>query len=229
MKYQFSLTLSHRNQKLGWIYLVFELLLLPSILVLLGAAVGITSDAVLNCIYYVINFIACLLLFYPLLHHSIKNALAQPGNTLTTAAVGFVLFELVNLVIGFLITAFQPDFSNVNDSAVATLVHDTPLPMMISIGFLVPVAEECLFRGLLFVPLYRKKTWAAYALSVLFFAAIHVVGYINLYSMDVLALCFIQYIPAGLVLCWALAKTDSLITPILIHSAVNFLSILTMR
>lgn len=229
MKYEFSLSLPHKSQKLGWIYLAFELFLLPSLLIMLGSAAGITSDAVLNCIYYIVNFIVCLLLFYPLLHHSVKNAMKQPENVLLTAGIGFILFQLANIAIGYLISAFMPDFSNVNDSAVAVLVYESPLLMLICVGFLVPVAEECLFRGLLFVPVYRRKPLAAYALSVLFFAAIHVVGYIGLYPMHILALCFIQYLPAGLVLCWALAKTDSMVTPILIHSAVNLFSILTLR
>ncbi len=229
MKHEFTLSLSSRNQKLGWAYLMFELLILPSILFTFGAAIGITSDAVLNCIYYVINFIVCLLLFHSLLRHSMQNAAAHPSNTLITAGFGFILFQLANLLIGSLIITLIPEFSNVNDSAVVTMVNETPLPMLICVGFLVPVAEECLFRGVLFVPLYRKSAWKAYVLSVLFFAAIHVVGYIGLYPIKILAACYLQYIPAGLVLCWALAKTDSLVTPILIHCAVNLFSILTLR
>ncbi len=229
MNDQFTLSLPRKSQKLGWIYLAFELFLLPVLLTTLGMMTGITSEAYLNCIYYAVNFIVCLILFYPLLRHSVKNALAHPGITVITAAIGFALFQVANIAIGYLISAFVPDFSNVNDSAVAELVYEAPLPMLLSVGFLVPVAEECLFRGLLFVPVFRKKALAAYALSVLFFAAIHVVGYVGLYPAGILALCFVQYIPAGLILCWSLAKTDSLVTPILIHSAVNLFSILTLR
>lgn len=229
MKHDFTLTLPSLNQKLGWTYLIFELFLLPSILYSLAAAAGIVSDALLNCIYYVINFVVCLILFWPLLRRSVSNAVKKPGSILLTAVIGYLFFQLSSFVIGYLIISISPDFANVNDAAVAELVYAFPLPMLLCVAFLVPVAEECLFRGLLFAPLYRKKPAAAYALSVLLFAAVHVIGYIGSYSPVTLILCFVQYIPAGLALCWALAKTDSLITPILIHCAVNLLSVLTLR
>ena len=213
MKQEFTLTLSLRRQKLGWAYLLFELLLLPSILFALGDALGITSHSLLNGIYYGINFFVCLPLFWQILSPSFRRFIHSPLPILATAAAGYL----------------DPGFSNVNDAAVGDLVRQSPYLMLICVGFLVPAAEECLFRGLLFAPLYPRRPAAAYGLSVLVFAAIHVMGYVGGYPLPTLALCFVQYLPAGLILCLSLAKTDSLVTPILIHCAVNLTGFLTLR
>ncbi len=229
MKHDFTLTLSPVNQKRGFVYLLFELLLLPGLLFSLGRAVGITSEATVNIIYHLINFAVCLILFHTMLHRSVHNALAHPVRILAVAVTGFIVFQLAGSLIGALLLYLYPDFSNVNDAAVASMVYEAPIPMLIGIGFLVPVAEECLFRGLLFAPVFHRSPPWAFALSVLVFAGIHVVGYIGLFPARILLLCFIQYLPAGLVLCWAMKATDSLIAPILIHSAINLFSLFHLR
>ena len=229
MKQEFTLTLSLRRQKLGWVYLLFELLLLPSILFALGDALGITSHSLLNGIYYGINFFVCLPLFWQILSPSFRRFIHSPLPILATAAAGYLVLRLCDLGLAALMGYLDPGFSNVNDAAVGDLIRQSPNLMLICVGFLVPAAEECLFRGLLFVPLYPRRPAAAYGLSVLVFAAIHVMGYVGVYPLPTLALCFVQYLPAGLILCLSLAKTDSLVTPILIHCAVNLTGFLTLR
>ena len=65
--------------------------------------------------------------------------------------------------------------------------------------------------------------------SVLAFAAIHVVGYIGLFDPVTLILCFVQYLPAGIILAAAYEKTDTIITPILIHIFINLIGIFVTR
>jgi len=63
---------------------------------------------------------------------------------------------------------------------------------------LVPVAEESLFRGLVFRPLYNRKPWMGYLASSLLFASIHVVGYIGRFDALTLLLCLVQPLQYGL-------------------------------
>ena len=154
---------------------------------------------------------------------------AHPLPLLASALAGFAVLFAADQAVGLLLRIAAPEFSNVNDQALGLMIRQNPPLMLICVGFLVPVAEECLFRGLLFVPAYGRNPRAAYALSVLFFAAVHIVGYIGLYPPATLALCFIQYLPAGLILCWSLARSNSLAAPILIHCAVNLTGFLTLR
>ena len=102
--------------------------------------------------------------------------------------------------------------------------------MCISMGeIMVPLAEECLFRGLIFTGLLGKNRNGAYLLSVLGFCAIHISGHLGSADVLTLAVCFLQYIPAGLVLAWSCERSGSLFAPILIHAAVNVGSLLALR
>lgn len=229
MKREFTLTLSLRRQKLGWAYLLFELLVLPMLLFAAGDAAGITSEVALNGIYYILNFIVCVVLFRQMLLQSLRNFAARPLPLLAAAAMGFAAVFAADRAMGLVLRMAAPEFANVNDQALGQMIRQAPGFMLLCVGFLVPVAEECLFRGLLFAPLYGKNPRGAYALSVLCFAAVHVLGYVGLYPASTLALCFLQYLPAGLALCLAMARTDSLAVPILIHCAVNLTGFLSLR
>ena len=94
---------------------------------------------------------------------------------------------------------------------------------------LVPPVEECFFRGLIFRNLYPKSKWAAYIVSILAFACIHIIGYIGRYSALELLLAVIQYLPAGLCLAWSYVRSDTIFAPILIHAAINYVGITRLR
>ena len=85
------------------------------------------------------------------------------------------------------------------------------------------------FRGLFFGSLYRRSKVLAYCLSVFVFALIHVLNYFGVYPVDLLCLCLLQYIPAGIFLAWAYEKSDSILCPILMHIVINAIGIFSMR
>ena len=86
-----------------------------------------------------------------------------------------------------------------------------------------------LTRGLVFGALHPRSRMLAYIVSTLFFSFIHVMGYIGSFSASVLLLCFLQYIPAGVMLAWAYEYSGSILAPILIHTAVNAIAIFSVR
>ena len=83
--------------------------------------------------------------------------------------------------------------------------------------------------GLIFRNLYGKSRWAAYIVSILVFAIIHIIGYIGKYSALELLMAVLQYLPAGLCLAWSYAKADTIFAPILIHAAINAGSIIALN
>ena len=116
-----------------------------------------------------------------------------------------------------------------NDNAIGTMVQENRALMILGAVVLAPVAEELLFRGVVFGGLFNRRPVMAYVLSTVCFSAIHVVGYIGLFSWDILALCFLQYLPAGICLAWSYARSGSILTPILIHTLVNAMGVAIMR
>lgn len=224
-----TLSLTKQETVFGWFYLGLELLILPVVLGTLGMLAGITSAAALNLIYYTLNALCCGWIFRRLLGQSLKTCRANPKALISATALGFLAYYAAALVVGILIRMVKPDFANVNDANVNGMIVQYPLLMFFAIVVLVPIAEESLFRGLIFVPLARRSAPAAYGVTCLAFAAVHVVGYIGSYDGLTLGLCFLQYLAPGAVLCWACKTADSLCAPMLIHALINAAAFLLTR
>ena len=124
---------------------------------------------------------------------------------------------------------FYPDFANVNDASIATMMGEHFVITAVGTVLLVPITEELLYRGVVFRGLYERSPRLAWVVSTAVFAFIHVMGFIGSADLMTICLCFIQYIPAALVLAWSYGKTDSILTPVLIHTAVNLVGILSLR
>ena len=180
-------------------------------------------------IYFAVSFLAVAVIFRRYLWRSAAQTLRQPGKVLGISVAGLILYWISNLCMSLFLAALGLNTPNVNDQSIAAMAADDFPLMFIGTVLLVPLAEETLYRGLLFGVLYRKNRLLGYGISTLFFCAIHVVGYAGSYPADVLFACFLQYIPAGLCLGWAYAKTDSIFAPILIHTMVNAMGILAVR
>ena len=214
----------------GWVYFVFELLALPSILQLLNARSGnMLSTAELNFSYFLINFIAILLIFHDYLGRNLAQVRLHPAYFCQAVILGLVAYWACNQAMGYLIGLIDGRFVNANDEAISGMTSSNFFLMAVGTVVLVPPVEECIFRGLIFRELYGKSPWAAYLVSIAAFAAIHILGYLNVYSPLELILSFLQYLPAGLCLAWSYVKCDTIFAPIVIHAAVNAVGIAAMR
>ena len=225
-----SVSISAQETTRGWGYLFFELFLLPGLLSALNGLLAVPlSSAELNFLFYSINFIVILIIFRKYLHASAKAALRSFWTVLQAAIVGLVAYEVSNYLVTHAITHFFPGFSNVNDASIAAMTHSSFPLMAIGIIFLVPLVEEVLYRGLIFKRLCAASQPAAYIVSITVFGAINVMGYVGNYSAGTLALCFVQYIPAGLWLAWTCRKADNILASAAVHAAVNAIGLYITR
>lgn len=221
---------SSRETLNGFLYLAFELLFLPSLLRWCNGQLSPSlSAAELNFVFYLLNFLAVLLIFHEFLGHNLKQLTQHPARLCQAVILGlaayFACFYAVNWAVGLL----DPSFSNYNDAAIADMSRGSYFLMLVGTVILVPPVEECFYRGLIFRNLYGKSRWAAYLVSMLAFAIIHILGYIGLYSPLSLVMALLQYLPAGLCLAWAYTKSGTIFAPIFIHACVNYLSIQKLR
>lgn len=225
-----SISMTRNEVRFGWLFLALQLLVLPVLLVLVNALLPVPlSNASLNFLMFVIDFGLALLIFHRFLLASARFSAAAPFRCLRFAAIGLILYYLATFLVGMFIQAVYPDFSNANDSSIHSMAQENYSLMLAGTVLLVPVTEETLYRGLVFRGLREKSRVAGYILSTLFFALIHVTGYMGAVSPTVLLLCLLQYIPAGICLAWAYEKADSIWTPILMHMAINQISMSYMR
>ena len=229
-KNTFSVPLTKHQFIGGYLYLAAEFLVIPTLLrYLIDTFFQGASDATVNFLYYLINFCAVWLIFRGFLTRNLGILRNHFLRFLGCALLGLTLYWASSIVMTNLTYALMPEFTNVNDASIAVITQDGFLLMAIGTVLLVPTAEECLFRGLMFRGLWDKGRFLAYAVSTLCFCAVHVAGYIGTYDLPLLAMCFVQYLPAGLILAWSFEKSGTIFTPILIHSVINAIGIYTMR
>lgn len=225
-----SVSMTCKEERLGWPVLVLQLFVLPTLSVAANALLPVPlSSTYLNFLLFLINFLAVILVFHRFLGQSARHAADAPFRCLRFAAIGLILYYAATYVIGLFIHSVYPEFSNVNDSNIQLMATENYGLMLTGTVLLVPLTEETLFRGLIFRKLHQKSRAVAYILSTLFFALVHIAGYMGATPLPVLLLCLIQYIPAGVFLAWVYEKADSIWAPILMHMAVNQISMSYMR
>ena len=214
----------------GACYLAFQLMLLPSILMAVNDLLSpALNEAQLNFVFYLINFLAVLVIFHDFLGSSLTQAFRHPVMLCQAVILGFVAYFACAEGMEWIIGKLVPSYSNYNDEAIFAMAGANRFLMVIGTVILVPPAEECIFRGLIFRKLYGKSRFAAYLVSILAFSCIHILGYIGVYSPLELTMAVLEYLPAGIWLAWSYTKADTIFAPILIHAAVNYVTINGLR
>ena len=222
MKRSKSLSSSPSGQETlsGLIYLAFQVLVMPSFLVWSnGMLPDPLNDGQLNFVFYMINFLAMLLIFHGFLGRNMAQALRHP----------IQLCEAVILGVVFYYACQHITFTNYNDSAIFAMSQGNSFLMLIGTVVLVPPFEECMYRGIVFRKLYSKNKAAAYLLSMMIFSLIHILGYLRSYTPLEVLMATLQYLPAGLCLAWAYVRADTIFAPIIIHAVINYFALTGMR
>lgn len=213
-----------------WCYLIFQLLLLPVILVFANVYFHEPfNEAQINFIFFAINFIVVTTVCHKFLIASAKRAFAAPFRCVRWVFGGITIYWLMLIVLGLFMQNISPEHENLNDSSIAQMAQGNFTLISVGTVLLVPIVEEVFYRGLIFRPLYNRSPIAAYCVSAVVFSAIHLIGYIGLYSPLALLISFLQYLPAGISLGLAYTKTDTIFTPILMHMTINWIGISAMR
>ena len=224
-----SISLTKTEAILGIIYIFFQLLVLPVLVVLANSIFRLTMNEVeLNFVCFAINFICITVIFHKYLLTSAKAALEKPLSILKIVGIGLLLYFATTYLVGILIVILDPEFSNANDNSIAGMLDQNYALMSLSAVLLAPITEELLYRGIVFGQIYKRFPIAAFIISAVIFSSLHVVSYIGSYAPLRLLLCFIQYLPPSIVLAWTYVKADNIWAPILIHIVINQLGMLAM-
>lgn len=225
--------LSRTEFQRGLCLLLFQQLVLPELLIVLSLALHITpTSAEMNFIYFLINYLSALVVFRKFLWAELDFALRNTSRILSSVALSYALYCVLSTAVSYLIGWIDPDFSNLNDANIGAMSQQQFALMAVGTVILVPPAEELFFRGVLFNRIYAKQPILACLLSIVSFSLIHLIGYIGQYSPLSFFLAFLQYLPAGVVLCFAYIRSGTIFAPILFHTIVNALAMyyqFTMR
>lgn len=222
-------TLNKNSFYQGLIYLLVQQLMLPQLLLSLLMMVNPnTTSAELNFTFFVINYVACLIIFRKFIQEEAEHALKSIGRVLLSAFVCYVAYNMMMNFVSTIIYMLEPDYSNLNDAYIDSMSQNQFAMMAVGTVLLVPPAEEFLFRGVLFNRLYQKKPIWGCILSICLFSLVHLLGYIGQYTPLQFFLAFLQYVPAGIALCGAYITSGTIFAPILLHTAINGLGMLSL-
>lgn len=178
-----------------------------------------------SMISYYLLFALTLVIFWNYLGRTTGYFLSSLWHTLGTAAVGVIAFyglnELCYRAIGLVLEGQQ----NLNDVAISVQIDDAPRSTVLMVVFLAPFVEEVLFRGYVFGNIRQHSRVAAYAVSCVLFAFLHVWQFAVVNRSLSYFLLMLQYLAPGLVLAWTYDRSGTLWGSILLHAAVNGLAV----
>lgn len=189
---------------------------------LLGRAL---SEDIRNAAYYYILFALTLIVFWGWLGRTTRAFLDRAGTVLAAAGLGLVAFYGLNELSWRVLRLVIGEQTNLNDAAISARLDAAPRSTILIVVLLAPVVEEALFRGYVFGNLREYSRTAAYLVSSLLFALLHVWQFAaagwNLWYL----LVGVQYLVPGLVMAWTYERAGSLWGSILLHGAVNALAV----
>ena len=220
-KKQLPVELSQREISWGLHYLLMQFLiigpLLANVLKQFFPKLPINTELAYN----LINIIAVFIIYHRYIGNSIRHSLSQPVKLILITVLGLLVYLLVIPVLEDLVIKLSPTIENFNTNEIENNMKTNPVATVFGAVFLVPLAEEITYRGLIFGALRQRNRLVAYLVSVLAFSMIHVIGYIERQSLINSLLTILTYIPAALILTVAYDQSGSILPPTLIHTAVN--------
>ncbi len=185
---------------------------------------SLRADFLYSLTVSVCNFVLVLLVFRNFLFRSRLPFFLL----IMTCLFGFIanmgIESLNNILLALLYPFLQEDPTNMNQEIVNTFLNNYTGYMILDVVLFAPIVEELLFRGTIFGPLCKRSPLWAYIVSVAAFGAMHVISFIGMQHWTVILFSFLQYLPAGFVLCWSYQRSQSIWTPIALHGIMNLYS-----
>ena len=192
----------------------------------IGRLFGIViSDGVRNAAYYYILFALTVVAFWGYLGRNVRAMLDHLGTFLLSVGIGLVAFYELNEIVWRILKMFDLARDNLNDQAILTRIGAAPYSTIFILVFLAPIIEEAIFRGYIFGNLREASRAAAYLVSCLLFAFLHVWQFVVLNHDLSYLFIMVQYFVPGLVMAWTFERSGSLWGSVLLHCVVNGLSV----
>ena len=143
-----------------WVYFILQLLVLPSCLIWLNARTGYPmKEAERNFIFFAVNFAAVVWIFHRFLSSSFRQVRLHPAYFCQAVILGLAAYYVCSEGMNWLLARVAPGFSNANDASIAALSRGNYTLMVLGTVLLVPPAEECFYRGLIFRPSMGSLPW----------------------------------------------------------------------
>ena len=229
-------TLTQGQTLFGWCYWLATQSLVPFLLAKLLLFLPVSTNGgtwqlCYNLSFFAVNFAVLLVAYRRFLGRQFSDFWSEPFQCLGWTALFILLYYLASLATGWLISRISPTFQNANNGFISGLVQRSFLLTLVGTVLLVPLAEEMLYRGVIFGSLKRFGRPVSYLASVALFSFVHIVNYLGDpgFGLQEVLISLLQYAIPSLCLSLAYDLSGNLFCPILIHSLNNLFALLEMR
>lgn len=230
MKNRFKFPMQKSERVLGFVYLPIHIFLLPLLISYVYTNVlrhlsGVLNTPNINLIYYIISFVFILIFLFRYLRASFSDLLDNLFTALKAIVLAYVMNYLFITLVAYVLAFFLPELLNPNSQEIMRQTKlDTNVMIFVAV-LLAPIVEETLFRGVLFGTLHSKGRVMAYVVTALVFSVYHLWQFfVGGFEWTAL-LYLLQYIPSSVALCWCYEMSGSIWSPVLLHAAINMVSI----
>lgn len=217
-----------------WVYLFVHAVALPLGLNLLIQVLPeiAPSTAYINFIYYAFGAVLIFVVIRRAFRTGFDVLCDRPLTVTYAVLLGYMLIMALTYLASLAVLIFPEELKNVdnlnNDSIMNMADSQYGITAAMAV-FLAPLVEEPLFRAGVFGSVRKRSRVWAYVLSVGLFALYHVWQYAVAFADPLYLLMAIEYIPAGVALCWAYERTGSIWSPVFLHGLVNAMSLLALK
>ena len=211
----------------GLAYLILHMFFMGPAIGLFANLFGLSLSIIaLNLLYFLTGSLVLTLGMRQYLMASFDRFRAYGIRNLKAFGLGCVIRYGSAIPLTMILLLFLPEFSTTpNNEAVRAMAYDHLFPTAFLAIVLAPIVEELLFRGALYGGLRNRNRIAAYVVSALLFAFLHVLSFLLFLPTVSLLLMMLLYVPAGVALAYAYEKSGSIWTAIFLHAGMNFLAI----
>ena len=230
MRKDFTSPMLKVERIIGFVYIPLHIIVLPYIAAaavrLLFPLAGLDENVPASeLVWFSFSCVFLFAVMFRFLKASFNDMLDRKGKALQGVVVGLILYFALLYAMAMLLNALSLNIQNPNSEAIHRAAAVNRGAIFTAALILAPIAEELMFRGVLFGSIRRRSRILAYIVSALVFSFYHVWQYFIVSYDPALFINVLQYVPPSIALAYCYERSGSIWPPILLHSVINLIAL----
>ncbi len=211
----------------GWVFFALYVMVFPRLMGMVQMAAGESwpfLPAEAGLLYYLLVVTLVFLVFWSFLKNAFYLLLDYLPENLFAFGTGLIGAGVLHLLVMLIPLPVADPFNEIYADQFAYAPQATVLILVV----LMPIAEEVLFRGLMFGSLRKYSRPLGYVVTVLLYALFRAQEYaFTPGAIDLRYLLLtIQYLPMSLALTWSYDNGGSVWSPVVLHMALSAIQLI---
>ena len=221
--------MTKKETVLALIWLPVHMALLPMLAVKLLQA-GTVTEGGANLVVYAAGAVYMLIFLGKYLRREFDPLCDNILTVVREILLCYLIMLAMNMMTNGLLAGYEylktgeAALTNPNNSAITEMIFSKDERIIAAMAiFLAPIVEEIIFRGAIFGSIAKKNRVLAYGVSMVLFGLYHVASFAAQDWHNLIY--FIQYLPAGYVLCRCMERSKTIWGNIFLHMATNLIAV----